>query len=247
MPYTNNKAKSKEKEQKRGIMKARNKIALIAVLIGITILLFPTIINEATSIEMRNKVEEIEEQVNEVKQENGEMLNLIYQLMKQYNKKLLENGQVVPDGFTYSVESFNLIQFGFKENVIGSIKIPKLGVELPIYLGATKANMYKGAVHLSQTSYPLGEKDSNVVIAAHRGLIRNQMFRHIDKLSAGDEVIMTTLWQQMTYKVFDTQIIEPSDSKKLNIQPGRDLLTLVTCHPYRVNSHRLVVFCERAE
>lgn len=178
------------------------------------------------------------------KSNNGNLQEL-YQKMKMYNLELNTNGQDVVDAFSYQDKSVDLTEYGFKQNVIGVINIPKLKVKLPIYLGATPANMNKGAVHLSTTSLPLGEVNSNVVIAAHRGLVRNKMFRHLDKLEEGDRVIITTMWDTLEYQVCKKEIINPTDSSKILIQKGKDMVTLITCHPFRVNTHRYIVYCER--
>lgn len=181
--------------------------------------------------------------INENKKKN--LLDDLYYEMKKYNEDLNKKGQNIVDAFSYETPSFDLMKYGLSENIIGIIKIPKINLELPIYLGATAENLNKGATHLSQTSIPLGEKNSNVVIAAHRSLFRNQFFKNIDKLSAGDEVIIQTLWNELTYKVTIKNVISPSDSSKILIQKDKDLVTLVTCHPYGKTSERYIVYCER--
>ena len=105
--------------------------------------------------------------------------------------------------------------------------------------------MYKGATHLSQTSIPIGGNNTNSVIAAHRGLIRNKMFRNIDKLGNGDIIKINNMWGELTYKVIKTEVIHPTNINEILIQKDKDLITLVTCHPYRVNTHRYIVICER--
>lgn len=181
--------------------------------------------------------------INENKKNN--LLDDLYYEMKKYNEDLNKKGQNIVDAFSYETPSFDLMKYGLSENIIGIIKIPKINLELPIYLGATAENLNKGATHLSQTSIPLGEKNSNVVIAAHRSLFRNQFFKNIDKLSAGDEVIIQTLWNELIYKVTIKNVISPSDSSKILIQKDKDLVTLVTCHPYGKTSERYIVYCER--
>ncbi len=105
--------------------------------------------------------------------------------------------------------------------------------------------MKKGAVHLGQTSLPIGGTNTNTVIAAHSGMIRNKMFSELDKLNVGDEIKITNLWETLNYKVSEKMIIEPREISKIMIQENRELVTLVTCYPYRINSHRLIVICER--
>ena len=169
----------------------------------------------------------------------------LYNEMKEYNKKLNEEGQNIVDAFSYETPSFDLTKYGLNENIIGIIKIPNINLELPIYLGATAENLNKGATHLSQTSIPLGEENSNVVIAAHRSLFKNEFFKNIDKLNIGDKVIIQTLWDELTYEVTTKNVISPSDSSKILIQKDEDLVTLVTCHPYGKTSERYIVYCKR--
>lgn len=183
--------------------------------------------------------------VNKTEQINSDILDYLYTKMQEYNRSLNENGQNIVDAFSYETPSFDLTQYGLKDNIIGIIEIPKINVKLPIYLGATKENLNKGATHLSQTSIPLGGKNSNTVIAAHRSLVRNPFFKNIDKLDIGDEVKIKTLWKTLTYVVTETKVISPYDSSKILIQKDKDLVTLITCHPYGETSERYVVYCER--
>ncbi len=183
--------------------------------------------------------------VNETRKINSEILDYLYTKMQEYNRNLNEKGQNIVDAFSYETPSFDLTQYGLKDNIIGIIEIPKINVNLPIYLGATKENLNKGATHLSQTSIPLGGKNSNTVIAAHRSLVRNPFFKNLDKLDIGDEVKIKTLWKTLTYIVAERRVISPYDSSKILIQKDRDLVTLITCHPYGETSERYVVYCER--
>ena len=119
---------------------------------------------------------------------------------------------------------------------------------LSLYLGATYRHMADGAAHLSQTSLPIGGENTNAVIAGHRGWGGAAYFRYITELKPGDKVIITNLWGTITYRVAETQIIRPHEVQKILIQEGRDLLTLLTCHPYASGGRqRYLVICERAE
>ena len=225
-------------------IKVRVWISRVLIIFGILMLTFPFLAKKVGTLQINGNIKNYIGVVNNLKKESNE-LDELYRLMKEYNKDLNENGQDIIDAFSYQDKSFDLTEYGFEENIIGIIQIPKIDVKLPIYLGATEENLYKGAVHLSKTSLPLGEKNSNVVIAAHRGLIRNPMFKEIDKLVKGDEVIITTPWETLTYTVCELKIISPMDSSEILIQKNRDMVTLITCHPYRVNNKRYVVYCER--
>lgn len=171
----------------------------------------------------------------------------LLKIMKAYNEQIYEDGQKdLKDPFSYEEASFDLTQYGFEENVIGYISIPKIDVELPIYLGATNENMKHGAVHLSQTSLPIGGGNTNSVIAAHRGTVnRGPMFQEIDQLEIGDSVQITNLWETMDYEVIEIRVIEPDEVKEVMIREGEELLTLLSCHPYPENYQRILVICKR--
>lgn len=170
----------------------------------------------------------------------------LYKLMSNYNEKLYREKQInLDDPFSYSQVDFSLMEFGFHEEMIGYLSVPKMEIRLPIYLGANKENMKKGTVHLTQTSLPVGGVNTNAVIAAHRGLSTAAMFRDIEKLKIGDEVTITNFHETLYYRVAEIKVIYPADIDDILIQPGRDLITLITCHPYRYNYQRYVVYCER--
>ena len=117
---------------------------------------------------------------------------------------------------------------------------------MPVYLGASDAHLAAGAAVLGNTSAPIGGDNTNCVIAGHRGWRGADYFRHIDRLQAGDTVTLTNLWETLTYTVADIQIIQPNEVDKIKIQPNRDRLTLLTCHPYASGGRqRYVVYCER--
>ncbi len=167
--------------------------------------------------------------------------------MESYNKLIWEEKQSgLCDPWAYEQPSFKLCDYGLENEVFGVISIPRLGLELPLYLGATNAHMADGAAHLSQTSLPIGGINTNCVIAGHRGWGGASYFRYITELEVGDEVIITNLWETMTYTVTETQIIRPNDVDKILIWEGRDMLTLLTCHPYASGGkQRFLVFCDR--
>ena len=121
-------------------------------------------------------------------------------------------------------------------------------LKMPIYLGATNQHMADGAAHLSQTSLPIGGRNTNCVIAGHRGYNGASYFRYIEKLKVGDIVTITNVWETLTYRVAEIKIIDPHDVKEILIQDGRDLVTLLTCHPYASGGkQRYVVYGERIE
>ena len=220
----------------------RKILAKTLISIGIIIIVYPFILRLFWNNKVDKKVSELKEHpvIDNIKN-----VDALLEAMKIYNEDLFKNGQTIVDPFSFQELDFNLQEYGVEENIVGTLYIEKLDVELPIYLGATIENMKYGAVHLSHTSLPIGTTNSNVVLAAHRGAVRHKMFRDIEKMEIGDEVKITNFWEELTYKVTSTKIIEPNEVSKVLIQQGKDMITLITCHPYTKNTHRYVVYCER--
>lgn len=169
--------------------------------------------------------------------------------MVRYNETIFSQGQAgLSCQYDYQKPSFRLSDYGFADEVFGVISIPAMELEMPIFLGATEQHMADGAAHLSQTSLPIGGDNTNCVIAGHRGYNGASYFRYIDKLKVGDTVSITNLWERLTYRVCEIKIIDPDDVAEILIQPGREMLTLLTCHPYASGGRqRYVVYCERVE
>ena len=167
-------------------------------------------------------------------------------VMETYNEEIYKNGQSdLKDAWSYQAEVFDLKEYGYEANAVGIVTIPKISVELPLYLGATYNNLAKGFAQLSQTSMPTGGENTNCVIAAHRGWTGLPYMREVQQLELGDSVFVENPWETLEYRVCDIIIIEPHEIETILIQDGRDLLTVVTCHPYGVGSHRYVLICER--
>ena len=173
----------------------------------------------------------------------------LWDAMTAYNTAIYAEVQSgLSDPSAYETPSFDLTDYGLKDEIFGVISIPALELEMPLYLGATYQHMADGAAHLSQTSIPIGGNNTNAVIAGHRGWRGASYFRYITELQPGDEVIITNLWGTLTYRVAETQIIWPYEVDQILIQENRDLITLLTCHPYASGGRqRYLVICERAE
>ena len=219
-------------------------IALL--LISIFLLTYPFLTQKIYEKEAGKVIEEFEGSLRAAEERDPDFLEDLFQEMQAYNRKLYESGQKdLSDPFAYQNVDFSLKDWGFDEEIIGSIVIPRMEIELPLYLGASEEHMKKGAAHLSMTSLPVGGANTNAVIAAHRGYSRAAMFRDIEKLQIGDEVTIRNFHDDLTYKVAEIKIIKPTEINEVLIRPGRDLVTLITCHPYMHNYQRYVVYCER--
>lgn len=179
---------------------------------------------------------------------NWALISLLRQQMEEYNQDLIDNGQYsLNDPFAYEQPSFDLYSYSVKDGVFGHLNIPAINLELPIYLGANAGNMNYGAAHLSLSSMPIGGESTNAVFAAHRGYVGKIFFDNIVFLNLGDDVYITNFWEELHYKVVDTQVISPYEIDKCYIQEGRDLITLLTCHPYGSSEYRYMVVCERVD
>lgn len=236
-------------------------------LAGLGVLLYPAAHGAWTQWRMKGKAEEFLSFVQTeayvpqatapgdcVEPESGEVklperFPQLWLDMRDYNESLYESGQTgLSDPSAYETPSFQLSDYGLDSEMFGVISIPKLEVELPLYLGATGAHMADGAAHMTQTSLPIGGDNTNCVIAGHRGWKGAAYFLYINQLVPGDLVTITNLWETLTYKVVETKIIYPDEVEAIHIRPGRELLTLLTCHPPASGGkQRYLVFCERVQ
>lgn len=223
-------------------------VAIILIVTGIAIIFFPNISN----LIYENKVKYMEEEFVESTTNqsnlkgNNNSLDKLYEEIKNRNEELYRTKQKnLVDPFSYEQTSINLSEYGLLDNIIGYISIPKIEVTLPIILGANSKNLKNGAVHLTETSYPIGGINTNSVIAAHSGWGTAKMFRHLDKLEIGDKIYIQNFREKLEYEVYEIKIIDPTDINELLIQDNKDLISLVTCYPYRVNTKRFVVYCYR--
>lgn len=164
--------------------------------------------------------------------------------MRRYNEELYRSGQAgLADPWSCEQAAFDFSRYGLDTDVLGVLRIPAMDQELPVYLGATSENMARGVAILGQTSMPVGGTNTNCVIVGHRGYGSTPFLREIEVLQPGDPVYLTTYWGEKAYRVESTAVILPTDLSAVLIQEGKEMLTLVTCHPYVEATHRYVVYC----
>lgn len=172
----------------------------------------------------------------------------LYNDMKSYNERIFKEGQKnLKDAWSYQQSEFYLGDYGLYDGIVAELRIPAMNCDIPLYLGATLNNMAYGAAQLGETSMPIGGKNTNCVIAAHRGASTGEFFLYIENLKKGDKVYIDNLWETLTYKVARIEVISPDDISKILIEKNKDMITLITCHPYPYNYQRYAVFCERDE
>ena len=169
--------------------------------------------------------------------------------MLEYNERIYrEHQDGLTDAWSYRATAINLKDYGIEDDIVGVVEIPSMGVSFPIYLGATDSHMSKGLAQLTQTSMPIGGINTNCVLAGHRGWINGGKYlKDIEKVQVGDTIKVDTLWYPMEYVVSEIRIIYPNDVDEILIVPGKDLITLVTCHPYGTGGryYRYLVIAER--
>lgn len=246
------------------ILKAMVAVVMVLVfLIGFSICAFPVIQNIVSEYQLAQSVQEFFGQLESSKPVIDTVPEAtdsatdettaprehesLWEDMLAYNRQIwAEKQEGLCDPWSYQQPSFTLGEYGLEDEVFGVISIPAIDLEMPLYLGATSSHLAKGAAHLSQTSLPIGGMNTNCVIAGHRGFNGAIYFRNVPELKIGDEVIITNLWETMTYTVTETQIILPNEVDQILIQEGRDMITLLTCHPYASGGiQRFLVFCDR--
>ena len=227
-------------------------VGLILLLAGAALLFAPLIEGAFAQHEMNEEISKVAQVNSDIKEKTqGESLDSsmgeLRDWLESYNQQVLSGSIGIssdPFSFTDAINEFG--SRGLEDGLIGYIQIPAMSSSLPLYLGSTKEHLKRGATVVEGSSAPLGETTSNCVIAAHRGYgSPSMMFRDIEKLLVGDKVYVTTLWETLTYTVVGTKVIDPSDTAAVGIQQGRDLVTLITCHPYGSTARRYVVECER--
>lgn len=219
-------------------------LVLLCFILGLSFFFYPLI---ADQLYQKNKLITKEEYVQTVKDISEKEINERLRKCYEYNEKLYKSGIVLaepfePELFDIDEEYLNLLS---EKEEMGYVIIPSLNIDLPIYHTTAEEVLQKGVGHLLHTSLPVGGENTKAVISAHNGLPGAEMFTNIDKLQNGNLVQIEIYDRVLSYKVYDTKKVEPKDISDLYVEEGKDILVLVTCTPYGVNSHRLLVFCER--
>lgn len=218
-------------------------LAMLLAAAGVCVMLWPVVTGHRLQSSAAAAVQEFLAERNEPEKLYPELLADL----QAYNQRIYaERQSSLVDLEACEESAVDLTFYGIEDEIIGVLEIPVMELTMPVYLGASDAHLAAGAAVLGNTSAPIGGDDTNCVIAGHRGWKGADYFRHIDRLQVGDTVKLTNLWVTLAYTVANIQIIQPHEVEKIKIQQGRDLLTLVTCHPYASGGRqRYVVYCER--
>ncbi|MET3576692.1 class C sortase [Bhargavaea ullalensis] len=224
----------------------KHKWSILLFAAGLIILAYPHIAQLVNNRIQHNQVDEFRTALDDLPDE--EVVRLIDRA-REYNEDIAEESTGLRDPWGDQEEWINAYRdLGFDDNeMFGALEIPKLNVRTPIYLGSSEAVLSKGVGQVEGSSLPLGGLGTHTVLAGHRGMPTIPMFRDLDRLQAGDVFFIHTVEETLEYRVVAQEVIYPDDTDSLEIQDGRDLATLLTCHPYRHNYQRLLVHGERVE
>ena len=225
-------------------MKKRNILSGIMFIIGVILILYPFILNYITEKDQAKVITDYQSKVEVLTQskKNEKIKNA-----EKYNNELSKDIQIdvsLDKTEEENKDYLNMLDIG---NTMGYISIPKIKVELPIYHGTSDNILKNGVGHLEGTSLPIGGKNTHCVLAGHTGLASGKIFDNIDKLEFGDIFYIKVLDKTLEYKVVNIVKVDPNDTEAIKLDPEKDYVTLVTCTPRLINSHRLLVRGERVQ
>lgn len=227
-----------EKKKKSNI----STIVLIAILlVGLSLLLYPTVSDYWNSFRQSKAIADYAETVAELDEDE---YNKILTAAYDYNRKLSKNGGAIGQAEKAEYESLLNIS---GQGIMGYIEIPEINCSLPIYHGTEDSVLQIAIGHIDWSSLPVGGEGSHCVLSGHRGLPSAKLFSNLDKLQNGDTFMIRVLDEVLTYEVDQILIVEPQEIDSLKTVAGKDYCTLVTCTPYGVNTHRLLVRGHRVE
>lgn len=220
-------------------------VICIMFLAGLSLLLYPLISNEWNTYRQEQLISSYDSQVAQ-KTEAGEIdYTSQWDAAKAYNEALLPS--ILPDSFAIAAASDEPDETYMSclnlngDGMMGYVEIPKIDIKIPIYHTVREEVLEKAAGHLEGSSLPAGGENTHSVISAHRGLPSAALFTDLDKLEEGDHFLLYILDDILCYEVDKISVVEPDNTKDLEVEEGQDLVTLLTCTPYGVNSHRLLV------
>lgn len=224
--------------------KAGNLVICIIFLAGLSLLLYPFVANQWNNYRQKQLISGYEQAVSEKEAAEGIDYDAERKKAEDYNEALLPC--VLPDSFALAESSgvdpvyMNTLNIAGDE-MMGSVEIPKIDIKIPIYHTTEEEVLNKGAGHLEGSSLPVGGANTHAVISAHRGLPSASLFTDLDQLKEGDHFLIHVLNETLCYEVDKISVVKPEDTSALAVEDGQDLVTLLTCTPYGVNTERLLV------
>lgn len=224
--------------------KAGNLVICIIFLAGLSLLLYPFVANQWNNYRQKQLISNYEQVVSDKEAAEGIDYDAERKKAEEYNEALLPC--VLPDSFALAESSgvdpvyMNTLNIAGDE-MMGSVEIPKINIKIPIYHTTEEEVLNKGAGHLEGSSLPVGGANTHAVISAHRGLPSASLFTDLDQMKVGDHFLLHVLDETLCYEVDKISVVKPEDTSALAVEDGQDLVTLLTCTPYGVNTERLLV------
>lgn len=229
--------------------RVRDILPILVILAGLLVLLYPTISNFLVEQNASRAVASYDATAVDMGQEQREQMLAD---ARAYNDALAassgvgtpasEGGEPAQVGETLAYE--DLLNLN-GDGMMGYIIIPKMNVELPIYHGVSERVLQSGVGHMESSSLPVGGPSTHAALSGHRGLPSAKLFTDLDQMEVGDQFFIKVLGETLAYEVHDVETVLPTETESLAIQQGQDLVTLITCTPYGINSHRLLVHAHR--
>ena len=226
--------------------RVRDILPVLVILAGLLVLLYPTISNYLIEQNASRAVASYDQATVDLSaQEREQMLARAH----AYNDALAASSgaPTASEGGepAQAVEAYEDLLNLNGDGMMGYIIIPKMNVELPVYHGVEEKVLQVGVGHLSETSLPVGGESTHAALSGHRGLPSAKLFTDLDQMEEGDQFYIKILGETLAYEVHGIETVLPTETESLAIQPGEDLVTLITCTPYGINSHRLLVHAHR--
>lgn len=210
-------------------------VFVLSVLLGIAIIVVPMVIGAINQARSDEVIRRYNEQLAQQEKERAEQR---FAEADEYNREL-SNGEKDEEKYAELLDS--------GDGMIGYISIPRIGIRDPIYHTVEEDVLQKGIGHLPNTSLPIGGLATHAALSGHRGLPSSKLFTDLDRIRVGDVILISVLTRKLAYEVYDIEVVDPHSAGNLEIDPNEDLLTLITCTPYGVNTHRLLVHARRTE
>ena len=217
-------------------------LLVLIFFVGLAVMLYPTI---SDYINQRNQTRVVNSYAQQVDGLSDADYTAYFDAADVFNQEIAADPDALYHADRFSTYSTTLDVTG--TGIMGYITIEKIGVELPIYHGTSDGVLQVAAGHLEGTSLPVGGESTHAVISAHRGLPSAKLFTNLDQLEVGDTFTITVLDRVLTYEVDQISIVLPTETDNLKVTEGKDYVTLMTCTPYGINSHRLLVRGRRIE
>ena len=232
-----------QKKRKKRNSRIMNGILIVILLVGVGLMLYPTISSMYVKWQAQQEINKFVAQVEGIE---GEDYTAFWEAAEAYNAALAAAGNQFSLEEEEKEEIYAYLD-ELDENMLGYISIPAIDVNLPLYRGTSEKQLQSGVGWWIGTSLPTGGESTHCVITGHTGLVKGKMFDDVDQLEIGDTFTLKVLDRTLTYEVDQILIVDPDDFEDLEIVPGEDYVTLYTCYPVGVNTHRLLVRGHRIE